>query len=273
MRRPSLLRPASAAAGAPARPRRAGLLSPVPPAPAIAAWLALAVLAAACRDDGGRSPAEPPSPIPPAALPLERATAHFRLRYSAPTAPLVEAYAASLEESRPRIAGDLGVTALGPIEGHLHPDQAAFTAATGQRATGAVDGPDRFHIVAVPYAPANAQHELAHNVTLHLDPRAGQGPVWLWESVALFEARQLVHPATVPYLAAGDFPTLAALDREGRYSIYDVGFTIAECIVDEWGLAGLRRLIVAGGDTRGALGVSVEELESRWRRCVESRYL
>jgi hypothetical protein len=240
---------------------------------ALVTLLALAPLSTACSDASRRSPSEPAPPAGPGLLPLAFSTEHFLLRHDQSTAGLVAAYAAALEESWPRITGDLGVGSTGRIEGHLHPDQAAFTRATGYAgATGSVDGPNRFHIVAAPFSAALAVHEFAHNVTLHVNPGAGDNPVWLWESVALFEAAQLVPPASIDYLASGDFPRFDELGRGGRYSIYDVGFTIAECIVDGWGREGLRRMILAAGDAPSALGVSLDELERRWRRCVEGRY-
>src|SRR6185369_1911018 len=104
----------------------------------------------------------------------------FLLRYGDAETTLVDAYAAALEESWPRITSDLTSGSLGRIEGYLHHDQASFTATTGFNATGSVAGPDRFHIVAVPLAPQVAVHEFAHNVTLHLAPDAGNNPVWLW---------------------------------------------------------------------------------------------
>ena len=137
-----------------------------------------------------------------------------------------------------------------------------------------MEGPNRFHIVGVPYAPAVAIHEFTHNVTLHLNPSAGNNPVWLWESVAVYEAGQYVSPVNVPYLAARQFPTLAQLnERNGPYSVYDVGYTLGEFIIQRWGWTGMRALITAHGDTSQALGLSVADFERDWRNFVIGRYL
>ncbi len=236
---------------------------------ALALFAVLAFLAA-CGDRA--SPTEPPSTPGSLALPLEVVTEHFVLRHEASTAVRMGAYAEALEASWPRITADLGAAPT-RIEGLFYPDQASYTAATGWNAGGSVDGPNRFHLLAVPFAPSNAVHEFAHNVTLHLSPAAWSGPVWLWEAVATYESGQLVPPRSVPWLAAGTFPTLAQLnDRSGPYSIYQVGYVLGEFVVQTWGTDGLRRLVLARGDTFSGLGLSTADFEREWRTFVLSRY-
>lgn len=234
-------------------------------------WLLLGALApCACHD--GSSPTAPSAPLP--ALSLEHTTEHFTLRYSSASAGVVEAYGSALEANRARILADLAQASLPRTEAMLHPDAASFTAATGYQASGSVENEDRFHIVALPLSPELAVHEFAHCASMHLAPAIPNNPTWLWESVAIYEARQFVHPRGVSYLAAGDFPTFAQLNnRNGPYSIYDVGYTIAEAIVDRFGLDGFRRLVVALGDSSAALGVPLAEVERTWRAYVEARYL
>ena len=225
------------------------------------------LLLVACRGSG-----KPSDPGGADALPLASTTEHFLLHYSDASAALVPAYARALEENWTRITNDLGRT-VPRIEGFFHPDPRSFTAATGYQATGSVEGPLRFHIVAIPLAPEVAVHEFAHNVTLALNPAAPDNPIWLWESVAVYEAGQLVEPSSVPCLV-GDFPSLAEVNRrDGPCSVYRVGFTIVEFIVESWGWDGLRALVVANGDIAQALGLSVPAFESRWKEFVERRYL
>lgn len=223
---------------------------------------------------GCETPNQPAGPTTVNGLPLQIATAHFQLHYSNATTSLIASYGSALEGSWARITGHLGQASLTPIEGQLHPNAAAFTAATGYVATGSVDGPDRFHIVAVPYSPGTAIHEFAHNVTLRLNPSAGNNPVWLWEAVATYEAGQFVFPSSVSYLAARQFPTLAQLnDRSGPYSIYDVGYTLMQFIVERWDWPGVRTLITMQGDVTRAFGLSVADFERDWRDFLVRRYL
>lgn len=186
----------------------------------------------------------------------------------------MSAYADALEADWTRITTDLAQPGLPRIEGLFHPDAASFTAATGYRASGSVEGPNRFHVVALPLDLRLPLHEFAHNVTLHLSPGVANNPIWLWESVAVYEAGQFVPPSSIPAIAARNFPSLAGLGRDGGgVTVYDVGYTIAEFTIDRWGMAGLRNLIVARGDTASALGVPFDVYERGWRDFVVARYL
>lgn len=201
-------------------------------------------------------------------------TAHFRLQYTAQDADKMEAYAAALEENHPRITRDLGQPGLPRITGRFYPDQASYTAATGYDATGSVDGPTVFSVVASPLQLSLPVHEFVHNVALHLTPIAHH-TIWLWESTAVYETEEFVHPAAVPCLTSGgDFPTLAQVStRSGDCTIYRVGYTIVELIVERWGYAELRALIRSHGNTESVLGLSTEEFEAAWQDFVERRYL
>jgi hypothetical protein len=90
--------------------------------------------------------------------------------------------------------------------------------------------------------------------------------------VALYEARQFVEPARVPYLAAHQPPSLAELSSFSNTRVYDVGFVIGEFIVARWGSAALPGLVRRLGDTRAVLGISEVEFEREWFSFVRERY-
>ncbi|MBN2356426.1 hypothetical protein JXO59_09950 [candidate division KSB1 bacterium] len=124
--------------------------------------------------------------------------------------------------------------------------------------------------------PQTAVHEFAHLVTMQVNIRIPNNPRWLWEAVALYEAGDFVHPATLPYMVAGDYPTLVELNREynsSDHKIYSVGYTIGECIVRTWGRGALIDLIKTNGDIAGILGLSIKEFEDRWYLFVKDTYL
>ena len=249
------------------------IMKSTPPYTASCLLLVAALVACTgCR--GSSSPTAPEIPATPVSLSLSMETAHFLLQYTAQNTDKMDAYAAALEANHPRITRDLGQPNLARITGRFYPDQASYTAATGWDATGSVDGPTMFSVVASPLQPSVPVHEFVHNVALHLNPTAHH-TVWLWEATAVYEAEGFVHPATVPCLASGgDFPTLAQVStRTGDCHIYLVGYTIVELIVERWGFAELRALIRSHGNTQSVLGLSTEEFEAAWQAFVEQRYL
>jgi len=185
----------------------------------------------------------------------------------------VQNYLGELEANLPRVLADLDVTLTQRIVGRLHPDRDAFQAATGFIGSGAARGPYLFDLAAFPYLPLDSVHEMAHCVTWNLAPPR-VSTTWLWESIAVYEARSFVPPSSIPDLVAGRFPTLVELnDLSHRPSVYDVGYTITEFIVEEWGWDGVRQLVVSRGNIESSLGLSTAEFEARWQRFVEQRYL
>src|SRR5262245_58149843 len=134
-----------------------------------------------------------PRPSDPRALTLEQSSANFTLRYSEASAGVVPAYLGELEANLPRVLADLDVTLTERIVGRLHRDRDACQAATGFIGSGAARGPYLFDLAAHPYAPSDAVHEMAHCVTWNRAP-AAVSTTWLWESIAVYEARSFVPP-------------------------------------------------------------------------------
>jgi hypothetical protein len=233
----------------------------------------LIVSAFASLSCGGQSPAGPSQTGLRVELNLEQSSANFTLRYSQQSASVVSPYLAELEANLPRVLADHDVTLSERIVGRLFPDREAFQSATGFIGSGAALGRNLFGLAAIPYAPSDAVHEMAHVVTWHLSSPA-TSTTWLWESIAVYEAGSFVPPSSIPNLVAGRFPTLGELnDFSNRPSIYQVGYTITEFIIAEWGWSAVRQLVVSRGDLMGTLGLTTAEFEARWRRFVESRYL
>jgi hypothetical protein len=206
-------------------------------------------------------------------LNLEQSSANFTFRYSESSASVVTPYLAELEANLPRVLADLNVTLSERIVGRLFPDRDEFQAATGFIGSGAALGRNLFGLAAFPYAPSDAVHEMAHIVTWQLSPPA-LDTSWLWESIAVYEAGSFVAPASIPDLVGRRFPTLAQLNNlNNRPRIYEVGYTIMEFLLQEWGWPAVRQLVVSRGDLNATIGITPAEFEARWRGFVESRYL
>ena len=238
----------------------------------------LAALAAACSENptqpgaGASRPEEPTEKV---------ATVHFRILADRADITTCRAIGDGLEAAYPRMKADLGNPELPIISAWLWTDQAAFydamrrnIGATQQGATGYVFGGRNLALLVVPAVESNATHELAHLVSIGVNPRIGNNPRWLWEAVALYENREFVDPWTVAYMRDGRYPTLATLNSTYDLSrqVYDVGYLIGEFIVSEWGLDGMVRLIRANGDLQTTVGLTDAQFEARWYAFLRSKY-
>jgi hypothetical protein len=241
----------------------------------------LALVSGSCGRDG--APTAPPvaTPAAPAPLVLRLETAHFRLYADAVPDSVLQDVASRLESRLPEFEADLSVASTRPFTVRVWQDEAAWDAEVqrvmGRRleTTGYVGGPDELRVLAVPGVARNATHELAHCLSLHVNPSFANNPRWLWESVALWENGELVDPRSLGYMVEGRPPTLAQLDADFATSrqVYEVGFTIGEFVVARAGRPGLVRLVQTNGDTAAVLGLSPSGFEAAWYAFVREKYL
>lgn len=121
-------------------------------------------------------------------------------------------------------------------------------------------------------------HEFAHLVSTAVNPSISNNPRWLWETIALYEARQYPNNlAQIDYIAAGDYPSFPDLNRGLNASeiprpIYHVGYVIGEYIVANWGQEGLISLLNSNGNTTESLGVPESDFERGWQMFLEENY-
>ena len=248
--------------------------------------LILAVpLAVACG--GSEGPTSPPPPAAPSPVAFaSHSSAHFTFRYTPMDAATIEATAAAVEAQHARIASALGVPGMPAVTVTLYPDVESLRAGVAPIvgtipafASGLVTGPAAVHVLSprsAAWGPGDAGvtaivHEFAHCASMVLNPSIANNPRWLWESVALYEAGQVLDPRRFPYVTAGPFPSLAQLSRIEDTRIYDVGGLFGAFIVDTWGEAGLRDLVRTNGGLQ-ALGVDEAAFVSRWHAYARERY-
>lgn len=242
------------------------------------ALLAALLAAAGC---GGGDPRAPTAPAAAPALAVRLETAHFRLHTDSTPDGVLQEIAVRLEAALPRYQADLGVGATRPFTVRVWQDPAAWLAEVerhfGRRfeTSGYVTGPDELRVLAVAQVALNATHELAHCLSLYVNPGSANNPRWLWESVALWENGELVDPRTLGYMAGGNPPTLDQLNADFSASrqVYEVGYTIGEFVVARGGREALVRLIQANGDAVAVLGLSTRAFEEAWYAFVRERYL
>jgi hypothetical protein len=240
--------------------------------------LLLAAIAGSACGGGGQGPT---SPATGGTLTLRLETAHFRLHTDTAPDSLLQEVAGRLEAALPRYEDDLDVNATRTFAVRVWQDSAAWSAEVQRHfgrlidTAGYVTGPDELRVLAVPQVSRHATHELAHCVSLYVNPRFANNPRWLWESVALWENGDLVDPRTLDYMVAGLPPTLDELNADVTASrqVYEVGYTIGEFVVVRGGPDALVRLIQASGDTVAVLGLSTRQFEEAWYAFVRERYI
>jgi hypothetical protein len=130
-------------------------------------------------------------------------------------------------------------------------------------------------LLAVDGVALNATHEFAHIVTLLINPGFANNPRWLWEATALYVNGERVDPRTLGYMTSGQPPTLQALNSDitASVQIYQVGYTLAEFVVETYGRDALLRLVRANGDLAAVLGLTPARFERDWYAFVQARYL
>jgi hypothetical protein len=233
---------------------------------------------------GCGSTATSPSPLSASfseSLSLKVQTAHFQVFGSTTPDATLRAAADRLEAEYLRIVSDLGVASHPMVTVRVWQDSTSYynelTRYFGTRynATGYTTGPTELRLLVGGNLDANAVREFVHAVSLAVNPRFRNNPRWFWETVALYENGEFVHPRQLEFLVNGKFPTLTQLDGDVTTDtpISQVGYLLGEFIVSRYGRAPFLRLIETGADLQGVLGLSTAEFEAAWQSYVRQRYL
>jgi hypothetical protein len=123
----------------------------------------------------------------------------------------------------------------------------------------------------------SVEHEFVHGASLHLNPQFGNNPRWFWESVAIYESDEFIHPKELDYLVEGEFPKLdelnGMLSATGANKIYQVGYVLSEFIIENWSREKYLELIKASGNLNQVLGLNEAEFMEQWEDFVQEKYL
>jgi hypothetical protein len=241
-----------------------------------AAHVTVAIVAALLSACSGResSPTAPSGSAPQFAT---HTSSLLTFRYTALDGSTIVQTAAAIEREHARVTADLGVSDLPRVVVTLYPDHASLRAAVTPLvgtipafASGLVTGVDAIHIVspnltsAWPYVTgvASIVHELAHCVSMRVNPTIANNPRWLWESVALYEAGQYGDRRAAR--AFSGTPTLALLNDIDNTHVYEVGGSIGQFIVQTWGRDALVALLRTNGNLGAVIGLTDAEFIARW---------
>ena len=242
-------------------------------------WLrgVAASLCAACAIAGCSGAADPPTS--PSAQWITYTSARFVFRHTALDSASITQTAATLDRERARIMSDLGVGQLPTVTVTLYADRESMRAAVAPLvgsipafANGLITGADQIHIVSPNAAQTwsyaegvvNIVHELAHSVSIQVNPTIGNNPRWLWETVALFEAGQIRDRQQLPYCTSGAPLSFNELNSLSNTIVYDVGGLLGEFIVSTWGRETLIAMIRANGNVMQVPGLTEQQFLARW---------
>jgi hypothetical protein len=227
-----------------------------------------------------------PNNPPPDSIPYPYITSHFTFYYTWYDSLYMPEIADTLENNYSRILADLVTDSVLKTNIHFYATtQELFEAVRHvipnppSFMIGAATARDTIHMMA-PKHP-NYQYdymlivminEFTHCVSLNINPSFGNNPRWLWESVALYEAQQFIHPSQLPYMVNHTPPTLAQLNSFSNTQIYEVGYLLAEYIVINWSRQHLKSMITSNGNIQQVLGMTAAEFETAWFEFVRNRY-
>ena len=213
-------------------------------------------------------------------------TKHFKIFYTSVDNKNIKEIADSLEGSYDRIIADLQCLEDVPVKVHFYADTPTYRQSVRHWAPnlpswsgGITLGDSVVHMIS-PNAPyhnyreemKNAIHEFAHCVSRRVNNRIANNPRWLWESIAIYESKQLVDPHKLPYLVNHKPPGLKQLSDFSDTTIYEVGYLVSEYLVETKDKNILNTLIKNNGNIKQTLNVDDEEFTRRWFAFVRKKY-
>ena len=186
---------------------------------------------------------------------------HFKIFYTKLDDKNIKEIADSVENNYTRIITNLQSQELQIISIHYYTDTANFRKAMNfsPKVPAWVIGithPDSAIHMLSPNAPSEDYqsmirgtiHEFAHCVSGHINPTIPNKPRWLWEAVAIYESNQTSDPRHLTYLVNQKPPTLKELNDLSKPYVYEIGYFIAEYLVEIKGKDVLNLLIKNNGN-------------------------
>lgn len=217
-------------------------------------------------------------------------TRHFVINSASSTdRGKIYSIADSLENNYSRVCADLGARPPYPVVVNVYPTRWQYIMATGHAfSSGNIEGKGLIHMLPRGNDEAGpgivALHEFTHLLVLNrlldinAEYRPGEFerkftafPVWLFEAVSLYEARQ--YPASFHELTyiIGNTGLAELSNRLQGGKIYKVGYTISQYIIHRYGKDKLLALIDSFGNLT-ELGVSEKEFTESWADFVHKYY-
>lgn len=243
--------------------------------------LILALLNSCSQNETTVNTSDPPEPVT-----NPYSSTHFSFYFTSYDSLYITQIADTLENNYSRILNDLLTDSVSKTVVHFYRTQSDLAAAVLHVvpnlpvwATGLATAKDTIHMISPKHPEQNYEvmlrvlvHEFAHCVTLNIKPNFGNNPRWLWETIALYESGQFVHPSQIPYMVNQTPPTLSQMNNINNTQVYEVGYLLAEYIVINWDRQHLKDLILSNGNLYQTLGMTTTEFQTNWFQFVKIRY-
>ena len=213
-------------------------------------------------------------------------TDHFKIFYTKLDDRNIKQIADRLENSYPRIITQLQSAKLPTVSVHFYTDISDLQKAVKTSvpnlpvwAVGLATTVSEVHMIS-PNHPKqdyetmirNTIHEFAHCVSLNINKTIANNPRWLWEAVAIYEANLPWNPHQLSYLVNQKPPTIDELNQLSNTYIYEVGYFIADYLVNTKGNSVLNTLIKNNGNLLLTLNADDEEFTKQWFTFVKEKY-
>lgn len=221
-------------------------------------------------------------------------TQHFTFLFSSSIETIkITELANVLESNYARIGNDLKTNPSESIEVNIYAQRWRYIKATRNLSgSGNIEGISKLHFVELAWGESDSKkvaiHEFSHTVTLKLlldneeqpvisknfDKKFSTFPIWLWEAISVYEAKQFVDPKTLPYFNNGQYPGISELNNRIKGGkIYSCGYTIIEYILSKYGQENLINLIKNYGDFQSTFNIRDDQFCREWYEFVKGKYL
>ncbi len=191
---------------------------------------------------------------------------------------IVEQVDSVLAERVPLIMHQLSASRMPVVEVNLWQDRGEFLEEFGEPAPSVRGFINRdawqVHVLYLGVPPGlSTLHEYIHLITVAANEADQFTPIWLWESIAIFESKRPPPPGLdrLRCISPDHVPTLQSLNTHPT-NIYRVGNLLFEFLLDEWSYDIAAKLIKNGGDIYAVLGISETTFEQLWLDYIISNY-
>ncbi|MEJ5285555.1 MAG: hypothetical protein ACP5Q5_11070, partial [Brevinematia bacterium] len=111
-------------------------------------------------------------------------------------------------------------------------------------------------------------HEFVHSAIRYKFP-TNRIPVWIDESIAQYLSKTYLNPISLGYVKEGDYPTFFEIESYSGQKVYQVGYVLAEFILNKLGKDKMFKIIENDGNISKAINLTTLQLEEEWHKYLK----